>query len=332
MTPKALLSFFILFILACNNKNEPPKPFEKILSSAPFDGLTDSLKIQPTNHDLYFRRAILLNKNDLPEPALADFRKAWSIKKDEKYAFGISTILLEKHPDSAIVFLNQSLIVLPESFLLSLNLARAYDAQNKPEQALEICDKILSRNPDQVDVLKLKASLLEKKGKNKEALGILEKAYSLTPYDVELNYVLALKYAEAKDPKVIQLCDSLIKKDSLGLHAEPYYYKGIYFSNVKAKDKALSLFDEAIKHDYNFLDAHIEKGIILYEQKKYAEAYKVFNLAMTISPKYADAYYWMARSQEALGQKEEARLNYQRAYGLDKSLVEARDAAVRLGQ
>ena len=34
--------------------------------------------------------------------------------------------------------------------------------------------------------------------------------------------------------------------------------------------------------------------------------FPVFNLAMTISPKYADAYYWMARSQEALGQKEEA--------------------------
>jgi tetratricopeptide (TPR) repeat protein len=139
-----------------------------------------------------------------------------------------------------------------------------------------------------------------------------------------------LKYAEAKNPKVINICDSLIKMDSLGVHADPYYYKGIYYSNINDKAKALSLFNDAIKHDYNFLDAHIEKGIILYDQQKYEEAYQSFNLAMTISPKYADSYYWMAKCQEATGNKAEAKLNYQRAYGLDKTLKEAKDAADKI--
>ncbi len=35
-----------------------------------------------------------------------------------------------------------------------------------------------------------------------EAINILEKAYQLTPYDIELNYELAYKYAETKNPKV----------------------------------------------------------------------------------------------------------------------------------
>ena len=93
------------------------------------------------------------------------------------------------------------------------------------------------------------------------------------------------------------------------------------------KPKALDLFNEAIRHDYNFLDAHIEKGITLYEQKKFKEAYQAFNLAMTISPKYADAYYWMGKSQQAMGDLKEARLNYQRAFGLDNTLVQAKQAA-----
>ena len=313
-------------ISGCNNKKET-SPFDEIFSKPPFASISDSIEKQPGRDDLYFRRAVLLNSNELLEPALADFRKAWSIKKEEKYAFGISVILLEKNPDSAIAFLDRTMRDLPESILLGLSLARAYEAQNRIENALRVTDDLLKENPEQVDVMKMKASLLEKKGNTNDAIALMEKAYSITPYDIELNYMLAFSYGETKNPRVLALCDSLIQMDSLGLHAEPYYYKGLYYSNTNQKPKALDLFNEAIRHDYNFLDAHIEKGITLYEQKKFKEAYQAFNLAMTISPKYADAYYWMGKSQQAMGDLKEARLNYQRAFGLDNTLVQAKQAA-----
>ena len=186
--------------------------------------------------------------------------------------------------------------------MLNLTLARSYDNQGKTDEALQLITGLLIRNPEQVDLLKMKADLLGKKGNIPEAISLLEKAYNLTPYDVELNYILALKYAETKNPRVLQLCDSLAKADSLGEHAEPYYYKGIYYSTINDKNKALHAFDEAVKHDYYFLDGYIEKGAVLFEMKKYTEALKVFNLALTISPKYADNYYWIAKCQQALGQ------------------------------
>ena len=329
MTRITFLLVAFLFMAGCNNRQESTT-YDDILKKAPFATLTDSIKKEPQRDDLYFRRAVLLNSNNYPEPALADFKRAWSLQKEEKYAFGVSTILLEKNPDSAMLFLGQAMQELPGSILLGLSLARAYDAQNKMNDAEKICDNLLKLNPEQVDVLKMKASLVDKKGDQVAATGLLEKAYSLTPYDIELNYILALKYAETNNKKVIALCDSLIKMDSLGLHAEPYYYKGIYYSNVNEKVKALAMFNDAIQHDYNFLDAHIEKGIILYEQKKYPEAYSAFNLAMTISPKYADAFYWMAKSQLAMGQPQEAALNFQRAYGLDKTLTAAKDSLEKI--
>ena len=245
-------------MVGCNNRQESTT-YDDILKKAPFATLTDSIKKEPQRDDLYFRRAVLLNSNNYPEPALADFKRAWSLQKEEKYAFGVSTILLEKNPDSAMLFLGQAMQELPGSILLGLSLARAYDAQNKINDAEKICDNLLKINPEQVDVLKMKASLVDKKGDQVAATGLLEKAYSLTPFDIELNYILALKYAETNNKKVIALCDSLIKMDSLGLHAEPYYYKGIYYSNVNEKVKALAMFNDAIQHDYNFLDAHIEK-------------------------------------------------------------------------
>lgn len=318
----------MIIISSCADNNSGA--FDDILSNPPFQPLTDSIKKSPENDDLYFRRAVLLNTNNLPEPALADFKKAWSLNKKEQYAFGISNLLLETRPDSAALFLQDATKELPQSLLLRLSLARAYDAQNKTDEALKVADEILQVNPQQVDVLVLKSDLLHKKNDLSGAISLLERAYELTPFDVELNYNLAYKYAESKNPKVIALTDSLAKMDSLGVHGEPYYYKGIYYSNTGDKAKAISLFDEAIKHDYYFKNAYIEKGRVLFEQKKYEQAYAVFNLVMSISPSFADAYYWMGRCQEATGNIAEAKLNYQRAYGLDKTFTEAKEAADKI--
>ncbi len=327
-----IISSFILaliFISSCTD-NKPDSPYRDILTRQPFAGLTDSIAKSPKNDDLYFRRAVLLNENNFPEPALADFKHAWSIRKEEKYALGISTLLLESKPDSAILFLKEALREIPNSLLLQLSLARSFDSQSRTDEALAICDQLLSQNPEQVDILKLKAALLDKKGDAAASITILEKAYNLVPFDVELNYMLALKLAETKNSRVLELCDSLIKADSLGIHAEPYYYKGIYYSNTNDKIKAIAFFDLAVKHDINFLDGYIEKGAVLYDMKKYPDALKVFNLLLNISPEFADSYYWIGKCQEALGQKEEAKLNYLRAFGLDKTIVQAKKAADRI--
>jgi len=323
------LIYGMILVTGCTDR-ETPSPYEEILSRPPFASLSDSIRDDKKNDTLWFRRAVLLNSNNYPEPALADFQQAWSLKKEEKYALGISTLLLEKNADSALLFLKEATKQLPNSFLLQLSLARTLEKKNNHDAALAICDRILQVNPQQSDVLKLKADLLDKKGLTHDATAVLEKAYGIVPFDVELNYILALRYAEAKNPRVLSLCDSLIKADTEGAHAEPYYYKGIYYSNTGDKIKGLALFDEAIKRDYYFLDGYIEKGSIYYEMKKYNEALSVFNLALTISPKFADAYYWIAKCQEATGKKEEARVNFLRAYELDKSNLEAKQAAERL--
>jgi len=239
---------------------------------------------------LYFRRAVLLNSNNLPEPSLLEFQKAWSLKTEERYALGISTLLLEKKTDSAILFLEGALQKLPGSLLLQLSLARAYDSQNKTDKDLKICDDILQKNPEQVDILKMKADLLRKNDNTSAAIAILENAYRLTPYDPELNHQLAMLLAETKNPKVVALCDSLIRADSASIHAEPYYYKGIYYAETKDNAKAIAMFDEAIKHDYTYLESYIEKASVLYDMKKYHETLKLLNLALNVSPDFANTW------------------------------------------
>ena len=323
-----LILLTILFI-SCNNP-ENPSPYEELLSQPPYSSLTDSIHQRPADAELYYHRGVLLAKNNNRPPALADLKKAWSLNKKEKYAMGISNILLDDKPDSAISFLQEALQALPQSIPLQLNLAQAYSDQQKTEEALKVCNKIIQQQPNQADALVLKSDLLETTGDTAGSIRELEQAYRFAPFSEDLCYNLAFKYAETKNPKVLTLCDSLQQADSLNEKAPPYYFRGLYYSNINEKVKALSFFDQAIQHDFYFKNAYIEKGKILFDQKKINGAWQVFNLAARVSPTFPDAYYWMGKCQEALGQKAEAKLNYERAYGLDKTFTEAKEAAERL--
>lgn len=323
------LVFFFILITGCNNKNDS-SPYTELLSRPPYSKLTDSIHQNSSDPDLYYRRGMLLFKNNNNPPALVDFRKAWSLSKKETYAINISNILLEEKPDSAILFLQQALKTLPASIPLHINLIQAYADQQKTDEALAICNFVLQQHPGQAGILMMKSDLLDQKHDTAGSLKALEQAYLFAPANEDLCYSLAFKYAQNKNLKVLALCDSLLKNVTIEKKGEPYYFKGVYYSNINDKTKALDYFNKAIQNDYSFLDAYMDKGRILFDQKKYTDASKVFQLTLKISATYADAYYWLGKCQEALGQKEDAKLNYQRAYGLDKSLTEAKDAADKL--
>ena len=212
-------SFLILLLLGCNNKSS--SQYDEILSQPIFSSITDSIRNEPSRDDLYFRRAVLLNKNNFPEPALADFRKAWSLAKEESYAVGVSNILLEKKPDSSIVFLNEAIKEIPNSLFLQISLARSYDALNKTDEALKVCNAMLEKEPGQVNALLLKADLLEKKGDTTNKISSLEKAYSIVPFIREISNKLAYQYPETKNDKALKIADSLIRKQSHTIIAEP---------------------------------------------------------------------------------------------------------------
>jgi tetratricopeptide (TPR) repeat protein len=324
-----VLVVLLVFIGACND-HEQTSPYADLLSRPPYANLTDSIHQTPSNADLYYRRAMLLAKNNNNPPALADLSKAWSLNKKESYAMAISNIIIDSKPDSAISFLQEALKVLPASIPLNMNLAQAYAGEQKFDNALIICNTILDKHPDQPAVLMMKSDLLDQKNDSVGSLKALEQAYQFAPFNEDLCYNLAFKYAQAKNPKALMLCDSLLRFDTAERKGEPYYFKGVYFANMNNIPQALSYFDKAIEFDYTFLDAYMEKGKIFYDKKKYDEAAKIFQLALSVSATYADGYYWLGKCQEALGQKEEAKLNYERAYGLDKSLTDAKDAANKL--
>lgn len=322
----------IMGMAACNNNTDKvSNAYDELLAQMPFKLLTDSLKTYKNDAGLYFRRAVLLNEKNHYLPALHDFNTAWQLKPDTLTAYAISTLLLENKPDEAIDFLAVSEKKGVWNTGLWLNRANAYERTGNLKEALNICTRVLQADSTSTAALMYKADLLEKLNYPlTDMTPLLEKAASLNPQSKEVLVKLAYNYAELKNNKAVMIADVLIKNLASEDQADAWYIKGVYFENTGNAQAALQNFNTAIQKNYNYLNAYIEKGNIYLDTKNYAEAKKVFELLIKVSPAFPDGWYGMGQYFEKNGNKEEARLNYKKAYGLDKSFVQAKEALQRL--
>lgn len=319
--------FSFLLLISCTHDTPSADP---VLEQQPYKKFTDSIKESPANAQLYYHRGSLFYHNNQLVHAEKDMRKAWELESREAFALSLTTILKQKNMDSAITFIRSALTVLPGSIALQVGLARGLQAKGQLGEALHMTNEIIEKYPTQLDALMLRYELLKQQGKNAEALKSLEQAYTYAPADAEIMYELAYEYADQKNRRAIVLADSLIRKDAAASAAKAYYIKAHYYNNTGNYMEAKRFYDASINSNYNFLDAHLDKGIMLYQLKDFPAARSSFERGITISPATADFYYWLAKTQEATGNKKEAKNNYLRAYQLDKSITEAREAADKL--
>ncbi|MBO9571819.1 MAG: tetratricopeptide repeat protein [Chitinophagaceae bacterium] len=318
-------------LLSCgSDDNEETVKKENILNAAPFSGITDSIADSPDDPELLLRRATLLSQNNLHPLATDDYKKAWELTQDENIALiYASNLLLTDSVQKAEDLLKDCETKFPESTEFNRRLAELYTERGEYNKAMEEYDRILAKDSGNFEAWFDKGNLLLKMKDTVNAVMAMEASFSLLPANYS-GIALANIYAAKKNPRVLEICDILLARDSASTQTDPHYMKGVYYSETKQYDKAISEFDKCIKLDWKLTDAYIEKGIILFERKKTEEAKKVFNLAITVSNTDPDAYYWLGRCFEAQGRTKEAIENYQRAVSLDDTFTEAKTAIKRL--
>ncbi len=144
---------------------------------------------------------------------------------------------------------------------------------------------------------------------------------------------LANLYAEAKNPLTLSICRQLVEMNPTGDYdAQANLLVGIYYNNIGDKAKALEFYNKSIAQDFHFTDAYMEKGYLLYTEKKYAEALKNFQQLSQLNQTFAYGYYWQGKCYEALTDKVNATKFYERSIQLDTSIKEANTAITRLKQ
>jgi tetratricopeptide (TPR) repeat protein len=135
----------------------------------------------------------------------------------------------------------------------------------------------------------------------------------LVPEDGDGWLEMAGLLAARKNAGVLIITDSLFRVKDEMIRTRARYIRGIYYSNINQDDQAIREFDSTIMHNYTFIDAYIEKGIILHDHKQYAQALKTFQQAFKIANNNPELYLWIGRCYDGLGNNSEA-ADWQKKY------------------
>ena len=217
-----------------------------------------------------------------------------------------------------------------DSIGLRLKLINALDSLGNYKEAVVQIDSLIAKDSLNFGLWYRKGRLQEDAKDTINAIGSFTKAIKIYPSpDGQLS--LANLLAETKNANALLLCQR-VQDLRLGREYSAHcnFIAGIYFARTGNKIKAQQMFDNCINDNYSYIEAYQEKGFIFYDDKKFADALKIFQMSAGINNTYADAYYWQAKCFEALNKKEDAIKNYQTALMLDKNLNEAAEALKRL--
>ena len=217
----------------------------------------------------------------------------------------------------------------PDSIILIQNLVAYYlDIQNY-DAALSTINTAIVKDSNNAELLDNQSIIFAQKGDTANAINSLEKAVDKLAAP---QYIISLGalYAQSNNPQALAMADALLYANKAGAEKEAYFIKGLYYTYNNEKEKAIPLFDKCISINYTFMDAYLEKGIALYDLKKYSEAATVLQKAVMVQNNYDKGYYYLGRCFEKLNNKEDAIEAYKMALLYDPNYVEAQDALGKL--
>ncbi|MEJ7610212.1 MAG: tetratricopeptide repeat protein [Ferruginibacter sp.] len=217
----------------------------------------------------------------------------------------------------------------PDSFLLVRNLAGLYLEAENYDAATAVIDNAISANSGNPDLWDLRSAVLVSKGDTLQAIASLEKAIDLYPLP---HYIISLGalYAETKNPMALEMADALLIGNKANAEKEAFFIKGLFYSFSGQQEKALPFFDRSLSVDPRFMEAYLEKGLALYQLKKYNDAVNVLTKAVTLQNNFDRGYYYLGQCYEKLNRKADAAEAYRKALLYDPNYIEAKQALENL--
>ncbi|MCO6496307.1 MAG: tetratricopeptide repeat protein [Chitinophagaceae bacterium] len=217
----------------------------------------------------------------------------------------------------------------PDSAIIIQELIQAYHKRDNYDSAIALAERTIRRDTGNSYMWNVLASL---KFESSDTLGAIDALqHAINDFPLPEYYVaLATIYAGMKDKNALYITDYLLDSTSTSNWDDAYFIKGFYYNCAGKPQEAIPYLDSCLASNYTYMYAYREKAIALYDMKKYEEAVKVLNRAVTIQNNYEEGYYWLGKTYEKLNKKDSAIESYQFALLYDKEFPEAREALDRL--
>jgi len=180
------------------------------------------------------------------------------------------------------------------------DLARALEAENQTQSAIEHYKKALEEKPDYVDALNNLGHVLSVSGNVQDALGYLQRAIELKPGLAEAHLNLGYTYAQQGRIKdaIAQWQETLRIKPDLG---EAHNNLAIALALDGRTGEAIAHWEQALTLGPDSADIHNNLAYTLSRAGRMRDAFSHYELALRLKPDYAQAQDSFAKLLATLG-------------------------------
>ena len=219
----------------------------------------------------------------------------------------------------------------PDSIPLQLQYHQQIFLNGDQKDALEGLMKLSDKYPERIDLLNELAVLALQNKDTALSIHYLNRSMELKPNQSDAAFMLAGIYAAQKDPNWKKITQHLIhQKEDLLASARGYYLIGIQLANEKKIKEAIAAFDSSITQNFTFVDAYIEKAILLYDTDQTDQAIDLLYKALELNRKSADIPFWLGECYLKNKNEEKAFAFYEQTLHLDPEYQSATDRIAKI--
>ena len=320
--------FIISLFISCKNQNR--KIENQVNNVDSLDYYSRLIEQNPNLDSAYYRRGILLVKQNKIDSGIADLEKAVKINHSKKdYCFSLSdSYLLNLDSKKAQTVLDSFLYYVPDNIPALLKKARLLLILKQHLSALAILDLVGQKDPENSEAYYLAGHIFYEQGDTGRAVKSYQKAVDLNPDFTEGWIQLGDIMTEIKNPLALKCYDNAIRLDSNNI--ETLHNKAFALQNFSKLEEAIQQYKANISKRPDFELSYYNLGIIYQKMDSCLLALKCLDKAIELNDQEASSYYFRAKCKIKLADVKSARDDLNKAIHLYADYKEAKSLLIKL--
>lgn len=322
---------FVLLAAACGNETENVSNENPVFREPALVKLTDAIKKNPDNAQLYFERALMLDGLQEDSLALNDYKKAISLDSTRaEYYSAIGDMLFEhKDIEGSAKWIEKALQLNPKDKKAHLKLAKMFLYIEDYKQALSEINIVLRQDVYHPEGYYLKGMVYKSLKDTVKAMSSFQTALQVEPNYRDAMIQLGIVYGMTNNPLALRYYDNAFQLDTMDVF--PLYARGVYFQDKGDFELAKSEYVNAILKDRYYTNSYYNLGYIYMQQDSLEKAFRQYDILTKLNPQDEEAYFNRGLCYELMGKKDEAIIDYKQALVFDETYPDPQEGLKRLG-
>ncbi len=178
----------------------------------------------------------------------------------------------------------------PHSFVALNSLGAEHMLNKNYQPAQQYLNKAIAENPNYYKGYYNRGLLFAQTNRMNEALQDFTKAIELKQYSKAYVGRANVYYVMKDFPKAIADAEAVLKLDANNVKAN--FVLANCYDDLNQMDKAMGYYNKAIMLNPDEPNFYLRRAILFGKMQQFALCLNDLNIATTLSPQYAEAYYW----------------------------------------